>query len=200
MKNVLSPNQPKGLTMIEVVVAAGLLATAALATLNCWVSAERFNLINREEQVALQAAESVINEMRQQPVANLANYDKTTRKVDFGDGVNHGVLVPNELAIFIINEESPNESHFGWTQVSTSIEFPVDLNGNGSTTDIINTPTAGQIFPMDLGGSKAAINETLAPSLLRLFPVVIVVRWQSQAGVERRIQVNTFLTDRMGGM
>ena len=88
----------------------------------------------------------------------------------------------------------------------------VDLNLDGSfssnltanncmtpTKDMTNTLT----FPIDLGRDKTSFTDTFDPalgeiSLMRLIPLAVVVRWDSRAGLPRRVQILTFITDREG--
>lgn len=219
--------QPRGMTLLEVSIACGVLATAIMGIFSLFISTERMSIIAREEAIALYAAEAAINEIRTAPFATsqpgvikiVAEYDKNTRPVSL-DGPNatqqrlsmgpvsapivvagaDGQKVADELGIVIINEESPDESHFGDVDADGDLDFPVDLNQNGKFNDVLNIAANANIFPRDLGGDSTLNNETLAPSLMKLVPIVVVVRWNSMAQLERRIQVITFITDRLGDL
>ena len=54
----------EGFSLLEVVIAAGVLATAILGSISFFVTSERFALLAREDSIALYAAEEVINEIR----------------------------------------------------------------------------------------------------------------------------------------
>jgi len=214
--------QARGMTLLEVCIAVGVLSTAILGVFSLFVTTERLSVIAREESIALYAAEEAINEIRNAPYSTsepevykiVALYDKNTRPVNLdgpnatkqrlsmGDvtapltsvGTGDGIKVTDELGIVMINEESPDESHFGDVDSDGDLDFPLDLNLNGKFNDVLTNP-----FPVDLGGTTAS-NDTIATPLMKLVPVAVIVRWNSMAGIERRIQILTFINDRLGSL
>ena len=126
-----------------------------------------------------------------------------------------GLKCDEELGVIIISDETPCESDYGDVDNDGDLDFPVDLDLNGQFGDTLDQLYADQAFltrgvtlafPMDLGGTRNAIEDALPGNpdeqldLLRLVPLAVVVRWTSVAGTERRVQVLTFITDREGGM
>jgi type II secretory pathway pseudopilin PulG len=118
-----------------------------------------------------------------------------------------GLKVEQELGVVVVNEESPCEGHFGDVDGDGDQDFPVDLDLNGKFNDTLDQAyrdaafASGGVklaFPVDLGGDVNLANETITRDLLRLVPLAVVVRWTSVAGLERRVQVLTFITDREG--
>lgn len=219
--------QPRGMTLLEVSIAVGVLATAIMGMFSLFMSTERMGIIAREESIALYAAEAAINEIRTAPFTTsqpgvikiVADYNNNTQAVSL-DGPNatqqrlsmgsvsapivvsgaDGLKAANELGIILITEESPDESHFGDVDADGDLDFPVDLNQNGRFNDILSASGTGNIFPRDLGGDSTLNNESLSANLMKLAPIVVVVRWNSMAQLERRIQVITFITDRLGDL
>lgn len=118
----------------------------------------------------------------------------------------------NEMGVVIIHDESPNEGNYGDTDGDGDLDFPVDLNLDGSfssnlTANNCMTPTKDMnntlTFPIDLGRDKTSFTDSFDPalgeiSLMRLIPLAVVVRWDSRAGLPRRVQILTFITDREG--
>lgn len=213
----------RGLTLLEVCIAMGVLATTVMGVSNLFITSERMSVIAREEAIAMYAAEAVINEMRSAPFSSaagqkiVANYEKETRPVTLdgpnatkqrlgmgdvsappGASAGDGIKVANELGIVMIYEESPNETHFGDVDGDGDRDFPVDLDLNGSFNDTLSALGTGKTFPMNLGGDNNRIDQTIPVSLMKLVPVVIVVRWNSMAQLERRMQILTFIADRSG--
>jgi len=216
------------MTLLEVSIAMGVLATAIMGIFSLFVTSERMKVIAREESIAMYAAEEKINEIRSRPFSTtylydtgllVGDYHNTTYPVNLdgpkavqqrlgmgvvsalrktGNTTADQVKVSNELGVFIINAESPNEENFGDPDGDGDLDFPIDLNQNGLFTDTLNTPGTGLTFPMDLGGDTAFVNETIATTQLKLAPIAVVVRWMSLAGLERRIQILTFVSDRSG--
>ncbi len=224
-------SKTRGLTLLEVTIASGALATSILGAISFYATSERFSLITREESIAVYAAQKAINEIRALPFSTsdenqliVADYDKETRPVNLygpegsnqrlsmgdlearpGASAGDGMKVTDELGILMINEEAPLESNFGDTKEvgggapDGDIDFPIDLNRNGRNSDQLTSADVGESFPRNLGGETKGIDAGAIPvSLLQLVPVVIVVRWQSMAGLERNLQVLTFITDRSG--
>ncbi|GMV80912.1 MAG: hypothetical protein AMXMBFR7_20960 [Planctomycetota bacterium] len=219
---------PKGLTLLEVSLAMVVLTTAIMGVYSLFITSEMLATLSREESIAMYAAKGVINRMRAAPFendtwnpatdspesrpvwayhnyvepVNLAGPNAPNQRlgaivVDGGDGDK----VPQELGVQVIGMESPDESVFGDVDGDGDLDFPVDLNGNGRYDDVLTVSSPVHPFPMDLSGS-ASITDNLMNSLnlLRFVPVVVVVRWRSQAGMETRIQLVTFLTDRLGNL
>lgn len=218
---------PKGLTLLEVSLAMVVLTTAIMGVYSLFITSEMLATVAREEAVAMYAAKGVINRMRAanfvndtwnpatdapeaRPVwafhnyveaVNLAGPNAPNQRlgaivVSGGDGNK----VPQELGVIVIGQESPSEAAFGDVDGDGDLDFPIDLNGNGSYEDVLNTASSVHPFPLHLGGDALALNEDFMNSLnlLRFVPVVVAVRWRSQAGFERRIQLVTYLTDRLG--
>jgi len=210
-------SKPRGLSLLEVCASLGVLAIAISGMTSLFISYQRSQILVREEQIALTAIQQVINEMRASPFSTttgekiVADFNKETRTVNLdgpggqnqrlsmnrlsAPGGGDGLKVDNELGIIIVNEENPNEAHFGDVDGDGDRDFPIDLNQNGRTDDAVVT---GSIFPMDLGGDATLTNETITPSLLKIVPVVVVVRWESISSLEGRVQVLTLITDRSG--
>ena len=214
-----------GLTLIEVMIAFAVLSTMIMGISSLFITTERMSIISREEAIAMYAAEAVINEIRSMPFSRrgnssqkiVADYNNETRPVTLdgpsatkqrlgmgkvgalpGASLGDGFKVDNEMGILLINQESPRESDFGDVDGDGDRDFPVDLNLNGSFNDVLSAPGTGQTFPMNLGGDKYKCDQTIPMDLLRLVPIAVILRWNSMAHLERRIQILTFIADRSG--
>ncbi len=226
----------RGLTLLEVTIAMSVMSTAIVAVFQLFITSERFGTIAREDSLALYAAEQMINEIRSKPFTvsvpdadpntrqTVAEYHNATFNVNLVgavvpsqrlgvasapiiSGTPDGLKVQQEMGVIIINEESPNEGHFGDTDGDGDLDFPVDLDLNGNFANTLDqvywdnaqtTRAVNLAFPVDLGGDKNLKTETITRDLLRLVPLAVVVRWTSLAGLERCVQVLTFITDREG--
>lgn len=211
----------RGLTLLEVSIAVGVLATAIMGVFSVFISTERMGIIAREESIALYAAEEAINEIRNAPFTTsqptvikvVSDFDKETRAVNLdgpnatkqrlsmgdvtapsGASAGDGIKVNNELGIIMIASEAPIESDYGDVDGDGDLDFPLDLNQNGRFTD-----TVSNAFPFDLGGTTG-VDTSLSVPLMKIVPVAVIVRWNSMAGIERRIQIVTFITDRLGSL
>lgn len=68
---IYSHVQPRGLSLIEVMMAVAVLSIALAATFMVWINSERLAAISREEALAQQAINQVISEMRATPYADI---------------------------------------------------------------------------------------------------------------------------------
>ncbi|MCZ7647701.1 MAG: prepilin-type N-terminal cleavage/methylation domain-containing protein [Planctomycetota bacterium] len=219
----------RGLTLLEVSLAMVVLTTSIMGVYSLFITSEMMQVLAREESLAMYASKGVINQLRVAPFENSAFVEGTSpeeerpvfayhnyrKKVDLAGPVapnqrlgaisiagGDGRKVDEELGVILIYQESPNESDFGDVDGDGDLDFPIDLNGNGSYSDVLSTPDpAKHPFPLNLGGDKSVLTEDFGSSLsfLRFIPVVVVVRWRSLSGLERRVQLVTYLTDRLGG-
>ena len=110
----------------------------------------------------------------------------------------NGIREPEGEIIFITSER-PDEADYG-RDLSPADGQPdgVDLDGNGAFNDVLNVAQADggrSIFPIDLNGNGTTTDTNIAPANLQLLPVVVVIRWRSRAtNEERRVQMMTVIS------
>jgi prepilin-type N-terminal cleavage/methylation domain-containing protein len=200
-------NRP-GYSLIEIMFSASILAVLVAAAGSAMISTSRRDMMTREDGAAAFAARGMIAEVRKLTIQQaFETYDEDNRhflvKLLNGNPVGSMGLVVNgirepEGEIIFITSERPNEADYG-RDLSPFDGQPdgVDLNGNGTFTDVLNVAQADggrSIFPMDLNGNGTTTDVDITPANLQLLPVVVVVRWRSKAtGEERRIQMMTVI-------
>jgi type II secretory pathway pseudopilin PulG len=84
--------------------------------------------------------------------------------------------------VTIITDETPDEAQFGWAYNGSALPplFGVDLNGNRRYTDTTNLAP----FPLDINGNGTT-TDNLADRKFALMPVVITIQWMGPFGRER---------------
>ena len=94
----------------------------------------------------------------------------------------------DEGEVIIIQDETPDEGSYGRDLDGDGNPDGVDLNSDGQRTGVISAP-GSSIFPLDINGTNGTGDEFVAAASMNLMPVVVVVRWRSMTGIERRIQL-----------
>jgi type II secretory pathway pseudopilin PulG len=207
MASFLRPSQPaKGLTLLEVGMATLILALAITGTMGAFTVGKKQSFLVREEAVALAAAQEILEEMRSTPFDQVYfQYQGLARPVFMaGDRVDLqrlGIGGSDELEVIIVTSEMPNEADYGRDLDGDGAPDGVDLNGNGSTNDVITVVNPVQAFPLDLNGNAQIEADPAGdcsgdPGSMRILPVVVLVRWRSNSGLLGRVQLIAFITDR----
>jgi type II secretory pathway pseudopilin PulG len=191
-------NKEAGLTLIEVVIAAAVLAVVFSMTVQAILSSYDMNTRSREDAIALAAAQDMVAQIRNsQPTDVATNFAGMTFTVDgLQAPVVGGVAVP-QGEVIVIADETPDEAAYGRDLLKPLGPDGLDLNGNGTRWDIITVASGKCPFPVDLDGTAAIDNDKVLPADMRLVPVVVVVSWQAKNGLSR-VQLMTFVVDRDG--
>ena len=168
----------RGLTLLEIIIAMGILVVAVVGIMSALVSAVRVDEATAEQVRALNACKSKIEEMKMQPFAEVWRRYNTNGADDPGGantapGANFAVtgLVPLATDAdgmpgqVIFPETAGNVSE---TVVDARLATPRDLNGDGDSLDV-NVSTT-----------------------YRLLPVRVVVDWRGAKG-PGHVELTTFL-------
>jgi prepilin-type N-terminal cleavage/methylation domain-containing protein len=108
------PDQPRGLTLLEVVVATMVIAVALMSTMSVFINSERLNAVAREEAIAQAAINAKIAEMRNTKFGYLMNNqtqaaNSTTPKGFSGgpDAVDSDRYLPGLFSVNVGGETLP---------------------------------------------------------------------------------------------
>jgi len=185
-----------GFSLLELMIAAAILVVVILGTGSVITTTTRQNFMVREDAAAMRAARAKLAEIQ------AYTYDDIV--AEFGSGYTFRVLLvdgttqslglevsgaqQDEGEVVIIQDETPAEASYGRDLNNDSVPDGVDLNSDGQTNGVISAP-GNSIFPLDLNGTNGTADNSVAAASMNLIPVVVVVRWRSMTGIERRIQL-----------
>jgi type II secretory pathway pseudopilin PulG len=134
----------------------------------------------------------------------------------YGPKTSGSVESRGEMRIILVNDEDPVEQELG--EVAGDMDG-VDLNKDGQISNIpcskLVNPSNSPIMPLDYStftdtgaqplfprrlriGTAPMQHQYINVSELAIMPVIVQVRWWSDAGFPREITVITFLTNRAG--
>lgn len=158
-----------GITVVELVIALGVLAVALLALVSVISSAGALQQATREKSIAYNAARLKIEEMRAHAFSDIFNYYKAgtsanTFSVEGLTPVNSST--PVGTITFPEQSGALNENY-----PDSTLGMPKDLNGDGDTAD---TLTEGYT----------------------ILPVRVTIRWMAVGKRDTRIETTTFITNK----
>jgi type II secretory pathway pseudopilin PulG len=164
----------RGVSIVELVIALGVLAVAMLALLSIIFSSGSLQQTTREKAQAYNFIRGLLEEMRSTPTFNQIY---TLYKPG-------GANYPN--ATYLKNHLNLNAPTSGQ---QFQIVFP-QVNGvlNEAAVD------AELGMPKDLDWSGSVENRDVSLSY-KILPVRIIVRWSSKGKVDSQIQICTYITD-----
>jgi len=178
MRTSRRPRGDRGLTLLEIIIAMGILVVAIIGIMSALVSAIRVDEATAEQVRALNACKSKIEEMKTVPFAEAwARYNSNAADDPGGAGTAPGCnfAVAGLRARTGDADGLPGQILFpetlgalSETVVDTRLGTPRDLNGDGDTLD-------------------ANVSATY-----RLLPVRVVVDWQGSKGAGH-VELTTFL-------
>ena len=198
--------EPHGTTLLETVIASGLLAMVILATFNTIASSDILDVAAREEQKARAAAITEIDRMRGTNFVALSGRCSLTepekKLVDMTElNRTEDQMIEGERGVGVLNIYFLTAPYFNYGQAVEEEVIGIDLDGKDSNgdgivnNDVLNLSQIKDIndpsrpmFPFSFDSGRGA----------DLFPVVVTVRWISQLGGRRSISMMTLLTDRTG--
>ena len=183
-----------GFTLLEVTICMAILAFALSGVIAAILVTAQMNTRAEAEMLATAAAEEALAQLRQTPFANIyadyvspgndaKRYFTVNGLQPPADGLPHGEVI-------VILDETPDEASYGRPLVAGGPAAGIDLNGNGTTNDIL---AAG--FGVDIDADGVLDPDPILQANLKLVPVVVLVRWVSGEGTQR-FQVMTMVVDR----
>lgn len=208
---------PRGTTLLETVIASGLLAMVILAVFSALLSSDTLDVAAREEQIARAAATAVIDKIRgtsflnvepeygQDPeiFAQTGNREPYKVLLDMTElNRSEAQLVEGERGVGVLNVYILTSPIFfaNGTAVDENV-IGMDLDGRDSdgdgiaANDVVDLTTLTD--PND--SSRPMFPFTFKSSIgADLYPIVVTVRWISILGGRRTINVVTMITDRTG--
>lgn len=190
LRGALRSRGMAGITVIELIMAIGVLAVALLSLVTVLASSGSLQQSTREKALAYNAARQKIEEMRNRPLNEVYRAFNGRTSDDIV-----GVVCPGKT--FTVAGLVPQGS-----RPVGEIVFPE--NSSGLLDERIVDPTLG--MPKDLTGDgdadeveNAAVSSPHRPLTdrdYRILPVKIVVRWMSVGKKAAEIEVATFITDK----
>ncbi|MCX7805192.1 MAG: hypothetical protein N3A38_08390 [Planctomycetota bacterium] len=208
---------PRGTTLLETVIASGLLAMVILAVFSALLSSDTLDVAAREEQIARAAATAVIDRIRGTSFLNVEPqygqdpevFSQTGNRVPYKVLIDmtelnrsESQLVEGQRGVGVLNVYILTSPIFfaNGTAVDENV-IGMDLDGRDSNgdgviaNDVVNLMTLAD--PND--PSRLMFPFTFKSSLgADLYPIVVTVRWVSILGGRRKINVMTMITDRTG--
>ncbi len=171
----------RGMTIVEIVIAMGVLVVALLAIMSAMLSSDRLRQVSREQVLAYNAARDVVETMRN------STFNQIFTNFTPG-GVNGGTFdVPLTVSVPPLSGVTLNQVTSG-TSVGT-VTFPM------TGTNLDETVTDAALgMPRDLNGDGDATDTSVAGTYV-LLPVRVTVRWQSQTGPVE-ISINTLIAEK----
>jgi Tfp pilus assembly protein FimT len=106
-----------------------------------------------------------------------------------------------EGEVVLVTNETPDEAAYGRDLDADGSADGVDLNGvdinrDGNHNDVLGSTSSGWLFPLDLNGNGNTTDGVVPAADLQLLPVVVIVRWRSLAGgLEGRVQLMTVIRE-----
>ncbi len=176
-----------GVTIVELVVAIGVLAVALLALLSVISSAGQLQQTTREKALAYNAARRKIEEMRNRPLDQIYRAFNGTTADDIPgvscpgstfavDGLNADGLGPVGTIVFPENSSGLLDERIA----DPTLGMPKDLNGDGDAGEVQDAAAAAP--------HKALTNDNYT-----ILPVKVVIRWRSAGRATSQIEVTTFI-------
>jgi len=178
MKTYEHPRGDRGLTLLEIIIAMGILVVAIIGIMSALVSAIRVDEATAEQVRALNACKSKIEEMKTVPFAEAwARFNATPGDDPGGAGTAPGpnFAVPGLRPLTGDADGLPGQIIFpevgnilSETVVDARMGMPRDLNGDGDALDV-NVSTTYKLLPVrvvvDWQGSKGAAHVELTTFL-----------------------------------
>lgn len=160
--------QPKGMSLLEVMIAMSVLAVGIMAGMSAQMSITELTLANQEDLLAINIARQKLAELKDAPFSSLFS--------SYG---------PNSGAQTVDVSSLQSGALPGGT---VTITFPVDNAGKLNETVI----DSAMGMRMDLNGDGATNSSDVSGSY-KVLPLRITVQWNSRTGT-RQLSLNTLLT------
>ena len=178
---IMRGRSERGISILEIMIALVILAVAILMLMSLMLSSNRLQQNGREKSLAYNFARQKIEELRSYPVGEIYarfNSDAADNlsKTDPGATFTVPGLNPpdtgNQGEIFFPEEGGAISETLKDAAMSKTLGMPKDLNRNGTNTD------------------------TLASAAVKILPVLIRIRWETQGGKVNQLEVATLISDR----
>ncbi len=169
----------RGLTMLEVLLSMAVFATVAGGASFALTRAVALGRTNRETAIALQAAESVLEEMRGVPFDEVfVRFNTTT-----GDEPSVGPKLPGAFAVPALRVRANDPDG-----LAGLVQFP----GNGAQL-VESWQDPGLGMPRDLNDDSDTFDVLTHPAPYSVLPVRVRVEWDSVGG-PRDVELVAVLT------
>ncbi len=169
----------RGFSLVELCVSAAVFVLVAGAVCNAIVASAALNRTNRETVLAMQAAGSLLEELKATPLEETFARYNASKADDPGTGASPGP----SFAVEGLNVVSDDPDGF-----AGEIEFPGDGTELREDDDDLELG-----LPRDLSGDTQ-VDKNDHSGDYRLLPVRVTVRWTGKTG-ERSVDLVTVLND-----
>lgn len=164
----------RGVTIVELVVALGVIAVALVALLGVIFSSGALQETTRERAAAYNFIRKLLEEMRSTP-----QFNQIYPLYKSG-----GANFPTEAYL---------QQHLGLNPPASgsqlTIQFP---EKNGTLNESVVEADLGMPKDLDWSGS---VEDRDVSATYKILPVKIIVRWSSKGGTESQVQICTYITD-----
>ena len=190
----------EGMSLLELMIALAILSIAILGAGSVLVTTTQANFLVREDAAAMRVARAKIAEIKSTDFDDIitdygSNYTFRAELVD-GVSMNLGLEVTgvqqDEGEVVIITDETPDEADYARDLDGNGSADGVDLNSDASRTGAFTVP-GPCVFPMDLNCDGDINDNVVAAADMDLIPVVVIIRWRSQGGGTRRVELMTIV-------
>jgi len=135
--------EPRGMTLLEVLMAVALISIAVMGTFTAWMNSQRLQALQREESMVQAAIERYLNDIRSRPFQLVDN----PIPADYDYVANNGLY---------IRPPSTINPTYSYTDALTGISYTVE-------NDTTSYGYAGYAYPGDASGNR------LLPGKIKLF-------------------------------
>jgi prepilin-type N-terminal cleavage/methylation domain-containing protein len=172
--------QPRGLTIVEVVMAMAIIAIALLALMASVISSMTLVEVNRQESLAMNAAREKFAEMQSTPLGSVfTTFRNTSFSVPGIATVNAGRIYFPMSGGTSGNQNSGNLDET--VNTVTNYTAPAEIQTISDFKLASTTASAGTYVPRDLNRDGDA-NDTNVSTDYILVPVKIRIRWETIQG------------------
>lgn len=179
MRTPRPPRSDRGLTLLEIIIAMGILVIAIIGIMSALVSAVRVDEATAEQIRALNACKSKIEEMKTVPFAEAwARFNSNPADDPGGAGTAPGC----NFAVAGLRPRTGDADG-----LPGQVLFPEAL---GNLSELVVDARLG--MPRDLNGSGNPPSDANVSITYRILPVRVVVDWQGAKGAGH-VELTTFL-------
>lgn len=181
-RSAAGQRRESGFTILEVMVAAAVLATALMGVLAALIAADTQVAVSQEHTVAMESARQMLEQLQGLPLAEVVRRYDTLATDDPGGA---GTAPGSRFAVPGLQPVAGAPAGMCGT-----VLFP----GSDGPTGCVDETVVNAIWatPRDLDGNGLETDAAVAPGDVLVLPVTIRVRWQGTMG-EQTIEIHAFL-------